>query len=165
MLEFVAPAVEKLCAAFEKGGYNPTPVIDLGILVANADGKVDDRERALLKELFSVLLDTTLTSDIVDHLVTASLEVIEQAGSDKRASLIAAILRDCDAVEDGLRVALTVAFASEGYSDAERHVIERIAEEGRVDDKRLVELVKEVRLSAPGGPSTVRRSLVPPPKL
>ena len=48
----IAPAIEELCAAFDRGGYNPTPVIDIGVLVANADGEVDEQEHELLSDVF-----------------------------------------------------------------------------------------------------------------
>ena len=41
---------------------------------------------------------------------------------------IAEILVDCDAVEPGIVVALAIAYASEGFSQAERVVVERIAD-------------------------------------
>ena len=33
MREIVAAAIDQLCAAFERYGYNPTPIIDLGVLI------------------------------------------------------------------------------------------------------------------------------------
>ena len=84
MHEVLAPAIEDLCAAFELGGYNPTPVIDIGVLVANADGAVDAREHALLGEVFQTLLETTLTRELVDALIHASVEVIKTAGVEPR---------------------------------------------------------------------------------
>src|SRR5262245_37004478 len=39
----VKAAVASLCSRFEDGGYALTPIIDLGALVANADGTVDEK--------------------------------------------------------------------------------------------------------------------------
>lgn len=162
MHQIIAPAIEELCAAFERGGYNPTPVIDLGVLIANADGSVDDQERALLREVFQALLETKLTPDVVDALISASVEVIRLAGSEPRARLVASILQDCDAVEPGLRVALAIAFASEGLSEAERGVVDRIAEAAGVPKPRVDELVEEVRKHTDdAGPASARMSLLP----
>src|SRR6476646_10239006 len=116
MRKIIANAIDELCTAFAQHGYNPTPIIDIGVLVASADGTVDEREREMLLDVFQKLLDTALTAEVVDHLVTASLEVIEAAGAESRARLVAAILKDCDAVEPGLRVALALAFASQGLT-------------------------------------------------
>ena len=161
MRDIVDPAIEKLCAAFDKGGYNPTPIIDLGVLVAGADGAVDDKERDLLRDVFQTLLDTKLSPDVVDALVVASLDVILAAGSEARERLVAAILVDCDAVEPGILVALAVAFASEGLSKHERDVITRIARHAGLDDARLEALVETVRKRSGGDPISVRVSLAP----
>ena len=164
MQTVVRPAIDELCAAFESGGYNPTPIIDLGVLVAAADGSVDEGERAMLSDVFQTLLGTSLSGEVVDHLVTASREVIEAAGAGPRARLVAAILLDCGAVEPGIIVALAVAFASEGYSGAERAVIEGIADAAKLPRARLEELVTKVRAYAVDGPTSVRELLVAKPK-
>lgn len=160
LLEVVTPAIDELCDAFDKGGYNPTPIIDLGVLVANADGTVDDKERGMLSNVFSTLLGTTLNGEVVDALVTASVEVIKQAGAEERARLIGTILKDCDAGEPGLVVALAVAFASEGLSSNEQTVVDRLAEASGVSKDRLTALTDKVRkLSAGGDPVSVRNLL------
>lgn len=161
MLKIIAAAIDDLCGAFERGGYNPTPIIDIGVLVASADGKVDERERTMLLDVFQTLLNTTLTPEVVDHLITASLEVIEAAGAESRARLVAAILEDCDAVEPGVRVALAIAFASQGLSNDETKVVERIARAGGMTSARLAELTAELRAHADPDPISVRMSIVP----
>lgn len=161
MRKIIASAIDTLCAAFETRGYNPTPIIDLGVLVASADGPVDSLEREMLLEVFQALLNTTLTAEVVDHLVTASMEVIEVAGAESRARLVAAILKDCDAIEPGVRVALAIAFASQGLSKAEQTVIARIAAAGGMTPSHLVQLTAEVRAHADPDPISVRMSIVP----
>ena len=160
MRKIIATAIDQLCVAFDSGGYNPTPIIDLGVLVASADGPADAREREMLLDVFQALLETSLTAEIVDHLVTASMEVIEVAGAASRARLVGAILADCDAVEAGVRVALTIAFASQGLSKAERTVIERIAAAGGMTPSRLTQLIAEMRVHADPDPISVRDSIV-----
>jgi tellurite resistance protein len=165
MREIVVPAVEQLCAAFDRGGYNPTPIIDLGVLVAGADGTVDVKERDILLDIFQTLLGTKLSAEVVDHLITASLEVIKAAGTEARERLVAAILHDCDAVEPGILVALAVAFASQGLSSDENAVITRIASAAGLKDDRLAKLVAEVKAHVDDDdPVSVRMKLgsVPP---
>lgn len=161
MRKIVDDAIAELCEAFEHGGYNPTPVIDLGVLVASADGKVDEREREMLLDVFQTLLDTTLTAEVVDHLITASVEVIEAAGVESRARLIASILKDCDAVEPGVKVALALSFASQGLTKAEAKVVERIASEGGMSPARLAQLTAELREHADPDPVSVRHTIAP----
>lgn len=145
MLEIVKRAIEDLTTAFERGGYNPTPIIDIGVLVASADGHLDDREREILLDVFQTLLDTKINAEVVDHLVTASLDVIEAAGPERRAGLVADILADCNAAEPGIILALVVAYASDGFSAAERTVVDRIARGANVSPARVDALVEAVR--------------------
>jgi tellurite resistance protein len=159
LLDTVSPAIEELCDAFERGGYNPTPIIDLGVLVAYADGKIDEKEHAMLQEVFTTLLGTTLSGEVVDGLVTASVEVIKAAGAEERARLVGTILRDCDAGEPGCVVALALAFASEGLSEGEQLVVNRIAEASGVDKEKLGELTKKVRKLSDRDPVSVRNLL------
>lgn len=160
MHEVIGPAIEELCLAFERGGYNPTPIIDLGVLVANADGVVDDAERELLLDVFQTLLETKLTREVVDAMVTASVAVIKAAGAEPRERLVAAILDDCGAAEAGLRVALAIAFSSDGLSAKERAVIDGIASAAHVPKETVDRLVKEVGAFADAdGPTSTRMSL------
>jgi tellurite resistance protein len=159
MIDIVASAIDHLCVAFERGGYNPTPIIDIGVLVAIADGVIDEKERAVLRDVFQTLLETKLSGDVVDHLVTASVQVAKEAGVESRARLIAEILRDCDAAEQGLLVALAIAYASAGFSAEERVVVERIADFTGVPRPRLEELITRVRERAEGDPISVRTLL------
>ena len=160
MRDIVAAAIDQLCFAFERGGYNPTPIIDLGVLVVIADGVVDEKEREVLLDVFQTLLDTKLSAEVVDHLVTASVQVVEAAGAESRARLIAEILLDCDAVEPGILVALAVAYASEGLSKEERVVIERIAEFAELPRSRLEQLIRRVHALSDGGDPMSVRSLL-----
>lgn len=155
MRELVEGAIEQLCTAFARHGYNPTPIIDLGVLVASADGKVDAREQGLLRDVFQALLETTLPGHVVEHLVAACLEINEAAGAEARARLVGEILHDCEAVEPGLLVATAIAFASEGVDKAERVVIERIARAGGYPLEGVDALIEKVREHAPD-PVSVR---------
>jgi tellurite resistance protein len=159
MREIVAAAIDQLCAAFDRHGYNPTPIIDLGVLIVRADGVIDDKEREVLLDLFQTLLDAKLSAEVVDHLVTSCSQIIEAAGAEARARLVAEILVDCDAVEPGILVALAVAYASEGLSTEERVVIERIADAAQLPRARLDELIQRVAKVADGDPISVRSLL------
>jgi len=140
----IEKAVSDLASRFDAGGYALSPIVDLGALVANADGTVDDREAEMLQYLFSALLGTKYTADMIGHLVQASLRVILEAGLEPRARHLAEILLDCDAVEQGLTVALCVACASDGISEAERSVVRTIAHAAHWSDKELDALTARV---------------------
>ncbi len=141
----VQNAIDTLLTRFEKGDYNPTPIIDLGVLVASADGSVMAPERAALREIFQALLGAQLSAETVDHLIAASLEVLHVAGIEARARLIAEILVDCDAVEPGIIVALAVALAAEGLSSSERQRIELVADAAGMSSDLLAAAIEGVR--------------------
>ena len=143
----LSEAVESLCARFDEGGYSPTPVIDLGVLVAHADGEIDDSEFETLCQVFDRAFGAHMPTELVRHLVDASIEVLRSAGAEPRTRLIAEILEDCGAVEEGMVVALAVAFASQGVSDPERAVIDRIARIAGLESSRVTALVDRVRKS------------------
>jgi tellurite resistance protein len=140
----VQEAVASLCTLFDAGGYSLTPIIDLGALVANADGSVDASELEMLRYLFQTLLGSQMSKEMVEHLVRSSLQVILEAGVEARAALIAEILLDCDAVEEGLTVALAVAYASEGLAASERAIIELIGRAAELPSRRVAELIETV---------------------
>jgi len=141
---YVREAIERLLGRFERGDYNPTPIIDLGTLVANADGVVDAQEIETLQQILEPLLGAQLDGELVGYLVNASLSVIKSAGVEPRMRVVAEILMDCDAVEEGIIVALAVAYASEGLSEAERALVTQLAKLCEVPDDRIAALIARV---------------------
>src|SRR5262245_8521082 len=133
----IQKTAQELRERFDQNEYNPTPIVDLGALVANADGSVDAKEIDALCEMLEPLLGTELNQELVGYLIEASLKVIEKAGVEPRIRLIAEILMDCDAVEEGMIIALAVAHASEGLSPAERGIIESLARAVELPAPRL----------------------------
>lgn len=144
----VQSAIETLITRFEHGDYNPTPIIDLGVLVASADGAADDDEMETLRHIFQSLFGAAFSKDMVGFLIAASLEVLHAAGVDSRVRLIAEILKDCDAVKPGIVVALAVAYSSEGLSAAERGVIEAVARSAGLSTSELDVLIESVRVTS-----------------
>jgi tellurite resistance protein len=141
----IQKAASDLCARFDLHEYNPTPLVDLGALVANADGRVDTDELEALQQLLEPMLGARLNAELVGYLIQASLKVIDAAGEEARMRLLAEILMDCDAVEEGVIVALAVAHASDGISAAERSLIERLARTAALPLTRLEELNRQVK--------------------
>jgi tellurite resistance protein len=141
----IQKAARDLRARFDVNEYNPTPIVDLGALVANADGNVDAEEIEALGQLLEPMLGTQLPAEMVGYLVEASLKVIHAAGVEPRIRLIAEILMDCDAVEEGVIIALAVAHASAGLSSSERALIESLARAAELPEPRLDELNEQVR--------------------
>ena len=142
--QLVRVAADALVAKMVAGDYNPTPILDLGALVANADGVVDAEEIDTLRRILEPMLGAEVPAEVVRFLLDASVHVIQAAGVDARARLVAEIMLDCDACEEALSLALAVSFASKGYSAAERVVVEKLAAAMNVEPARLARLVEAI---------------------
>lgn len=102
--------------------------IDLAVLVANADGKIDDAERRALNDSLAAIIGDTVAPIVARHLVSESKSKLAAVGPEARARDIGATLKANDAVREGLSLALAVAHASDGLSDVERERIQVVAE-------------------------------------
>jgi tellurite resistance protein len=157
------PLVEALLMKLAHHGYYALPIVDLGVLVASADGVVDENEMEFLDELFTAALGEQLPTRVVQHLVSASQDVIQVAGSAARLQLLAEIFEDAGAMEDALQVAFAVAHADGAAHEAEIAVIRSFAARGHVDAARTSVLAKEAqKLRMPELQSLRRIQSVPP---
>lgn len=153
--ETVVVLIERL-AAME---YYPTPIIDLGVLVAQSDGAIEDDELALLRELFGELLGTKLRGKLAQHLIDASLEVTKMAGAEARIRVLAEVLDDCGAVEEGLIVAASIANASHGIGPTETKLLEALAKASNAPSGMLAAVIKRVEKAPVPLPTSSRMSL------
>ena len=137
--------VERLVEKLDANGYNPTPVLDIAALIAHADGKITDSEMKALQQVLEPILHQQVDSELVGYLIQASVEVVKQAGVEARVRVIAEILLDCDAADDGVLVAFAVAFASEQLDKAERSVIDQLARAVRLSPERATDLENKAK--------------------
>jgi tellurite resistance protein len=115
--------------------------IDLAVLVAMADGTIDADERAALTAGLDALMRAQMAAPVVRHLIRESKNQVEAAGPEARAKVIGRQLADHAAADEGLRLALAIAFSSEGLSDLERERISVVARAAGVSDARFAALV------------------------
>src|ERR1700677_2239399 len=90
--------------------------VDLAVLVAMADGTIDADERAALSAGLDSLMRAQMAAPVVRHLIRESKNQIETAGPEARAKVIGHQLADHGAADEGLRLALAIAFSSDGLS-------------------------------------------------
>ncbi len=140
----VEDALARLGRKFEDADYNPTPLIDLGAIVANADGKIESAEKEALAQMLEPLLHAHLDTELVGFLVDASLKVLARTGTSRRIEVLAAILHDCDAVDEALIVAVAMATHERSLGEAERKVIGELAVACEVEPPHLEEIVARV---------------------
>jgi tellurite resistance protein len=141
----IQAAAKALYTRFKASDYNIQPLVELGAMVAHADGTVDEKEIAALHAIYQALFNEKMDAKRVRLAIDQSLRLTQNVDLEKRARFIAEILVDCNAVEEGLMVALTVAFASDGLSDAERKVVARVARIADFADSDLDALITRVR--------------------
>lgn len=156
LLEDTVVVLMERLAAME---YYPTPIIDLGVLMAQSDGVIEDEELALLRELFGELLGTKLRGRLAQHLIDASLEVTKMAGAEARIRVLAEVLADCGAVEEGLIIAASIANASHGIGQAERKMLEALARAADAPNSLLGQVIARVEKAPVPLPTSSRMSL------
>lgn len=129
--------VERVVEKLDVNGYNPTPILDIAALMANADGKITASEMNALQQVLEPILHQNLDRELVGYLIEASVDVVRQAGVDARIRVIAEIMLDCDAAEDGVLVAFAVGLASGQMEKAERGVIDALARASKLSPDRV----------------------------
>jgi uncharacterized membrane protein YebE (DUF533 family) len=141
------PAVEALCSRFPTSEAGVAAAIDLAVLVAAADGRIDPVEMAALSVSLEVATKTRLSPAFVRHLVHASRQQIDAAGASARAKLLGESIAARGCVDEGLRLALVIALASDGLSPVEREQIELVARAAGVPTDRIDSLCREIEAS------------------
>jgi hypothetical protein len=134
-----------------------TATIDLAVLVATADGKIDKDEQAALTASLEKILGSRLDPALVRCLLRESRRCIRAVGPEARAKAIGELLAASDAVEEGLRLAIAIGCASDGLSAIKRERIALIARAAGGGAPPIDELASGLRLAgSPGGPMRQR---------
>jgi tellurite resistance protein len=140
----IRPLVAALRARFDSSDEGLNAVVDLAVIVALADGTIDEAEMAALAESIGTLVGGMLDPRMTRHVIRESRAKIEATGAEARARAIGESLSAHGAGEDGVRLALAIGLASEGLSDVERARIELVAAAAGVTSERLTELVQSI---------------------
>jgi tellurite resistance protein len=138
----IKPLVDAFCARFGADDEGIVTAVDLAVLVAVADGTIDADERAALAASMEVIMGATVAPTVVRYLIRESRNQIQAAGADARARAIGGILAARNATDEGLRLALAIAFASGGLAQSERDAITHVAKAAGATDARLEALIK-----------------------
>jgi tellurite resistance protein len=147
------PLVDVLAAKLGDGDDAAVATVDLAVLVAAADGVIDAEEKAALTTMLEALMRGTVAPQVVRHLIRESKNQIEAAGADARARSLGLLLANLGAADEGLRVALAMAHASDGLSAVERELIATVAKSAGVSPGRFDALVNAAAAPQPSEPS------------
>jgi tellurite resistance protein len=139
------PLVSAFLTKFGQSDEGLTAAIDLAVLVAIADGTIDKAERAALDESIAAIMGGAVAAPVARHLVGESKRQIAAEGIQPRAQAIGASLAKHGAVAEGLRLALAVAYASDGLSEEERARIGSVAAAANAPSELLDELVRSMK--------------------
>jgi tellurite resistance protein len=120
-------------------------LVDLLVLVANADGTIDPDEAEALEAGIQSIVGARIIASLVKHLVAVSLEKTRDSSVRERAQGLGEALARVGHAEDGLRVAVTVALASEGLSQEEHSVLSWIASAGGLPNAAVDQMVEQVK--------------------
>ena len=137
------PLLDALLAKLPAGDDGIMSIVDLAVLVAMADGTIDQAERAAVTASIETLVGGHLSRPVLGHLFTQSRAQIREEGPAAAARRIGLMLEARDCADEGLRVALAVAWSSEGLADVERARIVEVAVAAGLGAERVDELAAE----------------------
>lgn len=140
----IQPFLDALSARLQSDDRGLTAAIDLAVLVAAADGKIDKAELAALAASVERLVGSQLDPAVVRHLIRESRAQIETIGSEARARDIGEFLAKHNAVDEGLRLAIAVGYVSDGLSAVERARIASVAAAAGAPLEQIDLLAREI---------------------
>lgn len=114
-------------------------LVEAAFLVANADGVFDDLERDAFQQVVVSACGGAVRERQIEALLEDLSELLAEDGIDKRARMVAKTISRRDHALEVLRIGGLIAYVSEGVSDVERAVLDKLAggfglEPGAVDD-------------------------------
>lgn len=141
----ISHLVDALLVHFPAGDEGLIALVDLAVLIAVADGYIDEPEMAVLTESIEAIAGGRLGTTLARPLVEESCAQIRAIGPEASARLVGEVLAKHDAAEEGLRLGLAIAYASDGVSAPERERLEQVARAAGVAAARVSELSREMR--------------------
>jgi tellurite resistance protein len=108
-------------------------VVESAYLVATADGEFDDTERAAFEHVVLAACNGNVSTVQLRALLADLSDLREEDGANKRLQMVARMIVRPEQALEVLRVAALIAHVSQGVSEVERKVLERLASECRLD--------------------------------
>lgn len=118
--------------------------LELGCLVAIADGHADDAERGALHRVLHELCNVELSDEAMAQMIDSAHEVVASDGIETRCDYVGAALKAFGLSELGLELAALIGLVSHGLDQHELAALGRIAAAAGVDEARMSELVATV---------------------
>lgn len=120
-------------------------VVEAAYLVAAADGTVDSRELDLLKEAVQTISDPELADESLDELLADLADLRSAEGVSARCAAVGQTLLACEAVDEGLYLAASMAYVSQAIARSELGVLEKIAAAAHVSGAQVATIAASAR--------------------
>ena len=102
-------------------------MVELVMLVARADGVIDDAEREAIVTFAEELLGPLGSREAIERVVSEQAAGLDPASLAAQCDAIGKALANADVVTEGIELAIHIALASDGLADSEKDVIYAIA--------------------------------------
>jgi len=119
-------------------------IVESAYLVATADGNFDATERGAFEHVVLTACDGALSERKLRALLADLEDLRVEDGVDKRIQMVAKMISRADQAREVLRVAALIAQVSEGVSEVERLVLERLAAECKLPATAVDDALGEV---------------------
>src|SRR5260221_3645236 len=108
-------------------------VVESAFLVASADREFDDTERAAFEHVVLSACSGSVSQAQLRALLADLSDLRDEDGADKRVQMVARTISRAEQAREVLRVAALIAQVSQGVSDVERRILDRLASEFHLD--------------------------------
>jgi tellurite resistance protein len=120
-------------------------VVESAYLVASADGVFDDAERAAFEHVVLAACGDSVSQSQLRALLADLTELRTEDGAERRVKMVARTVTKPEQAREVLRVAALIALVSQGVSDVERGVLDRLASEFRLDARAVDAAIEDAQ--------------------
>jgi tellurite resistance protein len=120
-------------------------VVESAYLVASADGVFDDTERAAFEHVVLSACQGSVSQRQLRALLADLSDLREEDGADRRVKMVARTVTRPEQAREVLRVAALIALVSQGVSEVERRILDRLASEFSLDANAVDTALEEAR--------------------
>ena len=127
---------------YERSAVGTTDMINLLVVVARADGKINTAETEALVALIQTVLRKKLDHKTAATIVAEGASRLKELGADELLNQCGKKLANYGRLEDALGLAVDLAMASKGMSRFEALAIRLAAEAGGLSEERVDEILR-----------------------
>lgn len=120
-------------------------IVEAAYLVATADRVFDEEERSVFERIVAVACGGAVARSHIAALLSDLSEQLGEDGLDRRVERLALGVQRQEQAREVLRIAALVAHVSEGVSEVERSVLDKIAAACRLGEDAVDTALEEVR--------------------